>query len=223
MGIQNIKRAVPAPHMLAVKSSKFYLELIKKLVPAWGPALEKKNITIPHAWVCLWAAAVAVGNACRISEVLRVKGCNILANGHAVVTGSKGSSARMIDTGLQAQVADTFRTKHPTRCLFEVQYREVWRQVIYCGLAVQEPAHTNRTVTHQGRYRLVQEMQGAVGLKAAGEAIGHKSARSTAYYANTPEAQRDRKCQKLKNTPSRKQSLVDEMLEAFNEVQNAQD
>ena len=182
MGIQNIKRAVPAPHILAVKSSKFYLELIKKLVPAWGPVLEKKNITIPHAWVCLWAAAVAVGNACRISEVLRTKGRNILANGHAVVAGSKGSSARMIDTGLQAQVADTFRTKCPTRNLFEVQYREVWRQVIYCGLAVQEPAHTNRTVTHQGRYRLVQEMEGAVGLASRRPSRSHSrtTAASTA-------------------------------------------
>lgn len=185
-------KSEPAPHFLCWKSSQYYLQRINALVPAWGAALLGKAITSNRTWVCLWAAAVAVANACRISEVLTIKGSGILPNGMAVAVGSKGSAARMLWLALPLE--DCTRATHsiPSRPAFPVKYKEVWEAVTRNGLAVQEPAHQNKSVTHQGRYSAMQKFAAVVGEDKAGEAIGHKSKRSNRYYTHPEECARDR-------------------------------
>lgn len=189
-------KSEPAPHFLCWKSTQYYLELITRLVPAWGAALLGKHIVSKRAWVALWAAAVAVANACRISEVLAAKGSGILPNGMAVTVGSKGSAARMIWLALPYE--DCTRATHeiPVRPVFPVKYKEVWEAVTRNGLAVQEPAHEHKSVTHQGRYSVMQQAMKAIGEDKAGEAIGHKSKRSNRYYTHPEECAHDRAIRK---------------------------
>lgn len=185
-------KSVPAPHFLCWKSSQYYLERISKLVPAWGLSLSRKNITSKRAWVALWAAAVAVANACRISEVLRTLGSGVLPNGMAVTIGSKGSNARMIWLAMPTE--DSIRTCQaiPQQPVFPVKYKEVWEVVVKNGFSVVEPAHQNRSVTHQGRYSVMQRAMAVLGEDKAGECIGHKSRRSDRYYTHPEECAKDR-------------------------------
>lgn len=191
-------RSVPAPNRLAMKSPQFYSELINRLVPAWGAVLKSKTITSPRIWCALWAGAVAVANACRISEVLRLLGSQVLPNGMAVVVGSKGSNARMIYTGLLASECEYLAASCAMRPVFCVVYKEVWDAVVRHGLAVQEPGHERRSVTHSGRYGVVQQLAPVIGERAAGEAIGHRSQKSVRYYAHPEECAHDRAVNKAR-------------------------
>lgn len=186
------QRSVAAPNRVCLKSPQFYLELITRIHPAWGKALSGKHINQTRVWVALWAAAVAVANACRISEVLRILGRQMLPNGMAVAVGSKGSSARMIYTGLLASESEYLRTECAMRPVFCVGYREVWGAVVGNGLAVQEAGHEHQSVTHSGRYMVVQAVAPFLGEEVAGEAIGHKSSRSARYYAHPEQCANDR-------------------------------
>lgn len=175
---------VPAPSPLAVASPQDYLARIYKVMPDWGTKLKSAEIKDSFVWCALWAAAVAVGNACRISEVLRIEVRHVSANGLAVALGSKGSSARMIYLGMHQSEIDHILRLPPRLQLFPVRYQSVWRAVAYNGLRVQEPSHVRMSATHSGRYGLVQKLAPEIGERAAGEAIGHKSARSVTYYAH---------------------------------------
>lgn len=186
------KRSEPAPHFLCWKSSQYYLEAITKLVPAWGMALKSKNITSKRTWVALWAAAVAVANACRISEVLAARGSGMLPNGMVVTVGSKGSNARMIWTAMNVEDCTRCPQQIPSRPVFCVGYKEVWQAVVLNGFAVQEPGHQNRSVTHSGRYSVMQKAVAILGEDKAGEVIGHKSKRSNRYYTRPEECAHDR-------------------------------
>lgn len=186
------QRSVAAPNRVCLKSPQFYLELITRIHPVWGKTLSGKHITQTRTWVALWAAAVAVANACRISEVLQILGRQMLPNGMAVAVGAKGSSARMIYTGLLASESEYLRTICATRPVFCVGYHEVWAAVAGNGLAVQEVGHERRSVTHSGRYMVVQAMAPVLGEEVAGEAIGHKSSRSARYYAHPEQCANDR-------------------------------
>lgn len=214
---------VPAPNQLAMKSPQFYLEIITKLVPAWGAALKPKNITSPRTWCALWAAAVAVANACRISEVLTMQGAQVLPNAMAVIVGAKGSNARMIYIGLPMDCCQYLNTDCARRPVFSVVYREVWDAVVRHGLAVQEPGHEHRTVTHSGRYAVVQKIAPILGEAAAGEAIGHKSKKSVRYYAHPDACAHDRAV--IKATKARKGFFTQgpkwpDFLEVFGNAKN---
>ena len=211
---------VPAPSPLAVASPQDYLARINKVMPAWGEALRNAQIKDKFVWCALWAAAVAVGNACRISEILRIEVRHLTPNGMAVTTGSKGSSARMVYLGLhQGEIEHILGLP---RCLqlFPVRYQSVWRAVAYNGLRVQEPSHVRMSATHSGRYGLVQRLAPEIGERAAGEAIGHKSPRSVTYYAQPEICEAERKIRKARNA-TQKLLTAGPQLPDFLGVENA--
>lgn len=190
---KSLKPAVPAPNRVCLKSPQFYLQCINKILPAWGRVLATKAITSTRVWVALWAGAVAVANACRISEVLGMKGCMVLPHGMAVILGAKGSNARMICTGLEPSDCEYLRVECAHRPVFSVEYLEVWRAVVGHGLAVQEPGHQHQSVTHQGRYSLAAQIAPNLGEVVAGQALGHKSSKSARYYAHPEQCAEDRR------------------------------
>lgn len=190
------QKQIPAPLPPALKSTQQYVEAILKVNPAWAGRLPRPQAIGMRAWAALWAAAVAVGNACRISEVLRIVGRDLIQNGCAVILGSKGSNARMIWTGLDPQTASDLYALSPLRPVFGVTYREVWGVCAGCGLAVQEPGHINNSVTHAGRYQIAQDVAKAHGQVVAGQVLGHKSKTAVEHYVFPQNCAKRRAVQK---------------------------
>lgn len=189
-------RSVTAPSPLALKSPQLYLQIIKCVNPEWGEKLQNVLLKGATLWCALAAAAVAVGNACRISEVLGLEAQHLLPNGNVIILGSKGSNARIIWPGFTLDTATYLRGLPPHTPLFPVRYQDVWRACVTHGLAVQEPGHEHRTVTHTGRYRVAQQIAAIAGDAKAGEALGHKSKRAVTYYTDTKTAARERAMRK---------------------------
>lgn len=214
------KRPVPAPNQVCTKSPQFYSELVNRVNPAWGRILSAKAITSTRVWVALWAAAVAVANACRISEVLGMLGGQVLPNGMAVIVGAKGSNARTIYTGLlpsECEYLATYCRQWPVFC---VGYKEVWEAVVGHKLAVQEPGHERRSVTHQGRYALAEKIAPVLGEEVAGQALGHKSSKSARYYAHPERCAEDRRVRKAiaaRNKTLTQGPQLPDFLEVINE------
>lgn len=190
------QKQIPAPLPPALKSTQQYVEAILKVNPAWAGRLPRPQAMGLRAWAALWAAAVAVGNACRISEVLGILCRDLLANGCAVIVGSKGSNARMIYTGLDTAIASLLWGDWPRRPLFGVTYREVWGVCVAHGLAVQEPGHLNNSVTHAGRYQVAQKVAEAHGQAVAGQVLGHKSKTAVEHYVFPQDCAKRRAVQK---------------------------
>lgn len=185
-------RSVNAPSPLALKSPQVYLQIINKVNPAWGDKLKsvaQKNATM---WCALAASAVAVGNAARISEVLRIEVCHLMPNGTALLLASKGSNCRTIWAGIPADLVQHFQQLPPHTPLFPVRYQDCWRACVQWGLTVQEQGHEHRSVTHAGRYGFIQKMAGVVGAEVAGNAMGHKSHAAVLNYVDTRTAERER-------------------------------
>lgn len=189
-------RSVTTPTPLALKSPQLYLQLIMCVNPEWREKL--KNVVLKGAtlWCALAAAAVAIGNACRISEVLGLEAQHLLPNGNAIMLGSKGSNARIIWPGFTLDTALHLKSLPPHTPLFPVKYQDVWRACVTHGLTVQEPGHEHRTVTHAGRYRVAQQIAAIAGDAKAGEALGHKSKRAVMYYVDTKTAAKERAMRK---------------------------
>lgn len=187
MYIKKSLKSKPAPFPLAPKSPQEYLETITKVCPQWGAVLATRAIKASRTLRALWAAAVAVGNGCRISEVLGIRCSDLMPNGCAVIVGSKGSNARTIFTGLCMEQVIRVQSACTHWLLFGVSYREVWQAVVANRLAVQEPGHEHRSVTHTGRYDLAQKVAAEHGAEVAGQVLGHKSKNSVNYYI-FPEA-----------------------------------
>lgn len=190
----NSKRtnSVTAPSPVALKSPQVYLQIINKVNPAWGEKLKSVPQTNASRWCALAAAAVAVGNAARISEVLRIQICHLMPNGTALLIGAKGSNCRTIWTGLYTEIVEQFKQLPQKAQLFPVRYIDCWRACVALGLVIQEPGHVHRSVTHAGRYGFVQRMASVVGAEVAGNAMGHKSQTASMNYADTRTAERER-------------------------------
>lgn len=187
--LKNIKNfSVSTPLPPALKSTQQYLETILKVNPDWSERLNKCFINSKRILSCLWAGAVAVANACRISEVLRIEGKDILPNGTAIITASKNSNARMIYLGLDRDLVCHLKNNFTNRSVFGVQYREVWGALVRFGLAVQEIGHKNNAVTHAGRYAVAKEVAKNHGEEVAGQVLGHRSKNAITYYLH-PELQ----------------------------------
>lgn len=186
MPLQTIKRfaTVPAGLQLALKSPGDYIELINKVNPAWGMKLKSNALVGSLAWCALWAGAVTVANACRISETLRVCVGHVLPNGMAWATGSKGSNARMLYLGLSPEQVIRLKELSPTLNVFPDDYLKVYRATIQAGFALKLPNHKHLAVTHAGRYELVKQVSRETSAEVAGELLGHRNRASVEFYAN---------------------------------------
>lgn len=178
------KNTAPAPYQLSLKSPPDYLQAINNVNPAWGMVLNAVDHISALEGCALWAGAVAVANACRISEVLRLQICNILPNGQAWTKGSKGSSGRLLFLGLTPLKAREFIVLPRKLNVFPVAYINVWRACTKYGFADKLPNHQHLAVTHAGRYRLAQQIATNENEELAGEVLGHKSKNSIQYYVH---------------------------------------
>lgn len=186
MTISNIKRygAVPAPNRLALKSPQVYIDRISKANPSWGAVVLSKALPNARTAGALWAAAVAVANGCRISEVLRILNHQVQPNGTAWTVGSKGSNSRLLYLGIDPSDAIELRMAKGSFLVFPWDYQTVYRACLEYGFTEVLPNHQHRAVTHSGRYRLVQEVAKTAGEVVAGQVIGHRSKATAEYYAH---------------------------------------
>ena len=141
-----------------------------------------KQVTSSLIGCSLWAGAVAVANACRISEVLSITNFQVQPNGMAWTVGSKGSNSRLIYLGLLSSEAEELRSVNVAFKLFPWGYQHVYRACLAYGFAGSLPCHKHRVITHAGRYRLAQEIAQASREAVAGEVLGHKSKTAIEYY-----------------------------------------
>lgn len=178
------KHFVPAPFQVSLKSPPDYLQAITNVNPSWGKILANvKRISSLEA-CALWAAAVTVANACRISETLRITIGQLLPNGQAWATGSKGSSSRLLYLGISPGFLAQLQALPKNLNVFPVPYISVWRACVKHGLADRLPGHKHLAVTHAGRYRLAQQISAQASSATAGEVLGHKNENSIQYYVH---------------------------------------
>ena len=185
MSIVNIrKQSVSSPFIVGLKSPLEYLASTKKANPEWGPVLESAEHISTTEACALWAASVAVGNGCRISEVLRLRNAQVQPNGLAWVAGSKGSRGRLLFLGLSPEQAQQIANSPAKGQLFPISYIQVWRACVKFGFASKIQGHKHLAVTHAGRYRLAQEIAKGSTEELAGEVLGHKSKNTIQYYVH---------------------------------------
>lgn len=185
MSIVNIrKQSVSAPFIVGLKSPPDYLSNITKANPEWGAVLQSVEHISATDSCALWAGAVAVGNGCRISEVLRLRNAQVQPNGLAWVEGSKGSRGRLLYLGLSPEEALKTANSPAKLPVFPVSYMQVWRACIKYGFASKIQGHKHLAVTHAGRYRLAQEIAKGSTEELAGEVLGHKSKNTIQYYVH---------------------------------------
>lgn len=189
-------RSVTAPTPVALKSPQFYLQIIKRILPAWGAKLNDVPLKGASLWCALAASAVAIGNACRIGEILAIACGDLLPNGNALVQSEKGGSVRMIWAGLSPDESDQFQRLPKAAPLFPVKYIDCWRAVKLMQLDETIPGHEHKSVTHTGRYAVARKAAERVGAERAGEALGHKSKRAVTYYLDPSMAQKERQARK---------------------------
>jgi len=183
----------PAPSPLALRSPQQYLELIKKVYPAWATSFPRMPQKSMSGMCAIAASAVAMGNGCRISEILGLKVKQLRANGTAIALGSKGSNARMIWTGFDRETIAYLGTLPPDCPVFPVDYMQCWRLLALCGLGVQEPGHAVVSRTHAGRYEVAAKAKAIGGTGIAGQVLGHKSKTAEEYYTQPQKAASNRR------------------------------
>lgn len=203
------RKSAPAPSPLALRSPQQYLELIKKVYPAWVASFPRMPQKSMSGMCALAASAVAMGNACRISEILGLKCRQLAPNGTAIVLGSKGSNARMIWTGFDPETIAYLRTLPPDCPVFPVNYMQCWRLLAACGLGVQEPGHAVVSRTHAGRYELAAQANAIGGAGTAGQVLGHKSKTAEDYYINPQKAASARRRRMRQNLTQHGPNLED--------------
>lgn len=175
--------SVSTSYEVAFKSPSFYYEIINRLIPEWGRRILEGDRLSSLEGASLWAAAVSVSNACRISEVLRITPSRVQENGLAWTTGSKGSNARLLFIGALPKDMEQIRTIAPEQKLFPVEYIDVYHACVKRNLVSKIDNHVNQAVTHAGRYKLAQSVSASASLEVAGQILGHKSKGAILYYA----------------------------------------
>ena len=160
MPIENIKRygSVATPNRLALKSPSVYLARINNVNPSWGMVLRSKQLNSTLIGCCLWAAAVTVANACRVSEILSITNDRVQPNGMAWTFGAKGSNGRLVYLGLTPAEASELRNAKGVFKVFPWGYQHVYRACLAYGFSSVLPNHKHKIITHAGRYRMVQEI-----------------------------------------------------------------
>lgn len=189
-------RSVITPTPVALKSPQFYLQIIKRILPAWGTKLNNVPLKGASLWCALAASAVAIGNACRIGEILAIKCGNLLRNGNVLIQSEKGGSVRMIWAGLSPDESDQLQQLPYMVPVFPVKYIDCWRAVKLMQLDETIPGHEHKSVTHTGRYAVARKAAELVGAERAGEALGHKSKRAVTYYLDPSMAKKERQARK---------------------------
>ncbi len=123
-------------------------------------------------------------NGLRVSELLRIRGTDIMQNGSFIIRASKFSENRI---GFIVNGAQWFQS---WRSFPGEVFRDYNRHFVYYlfkrrGISAQIIGNQNKAVTHVLRHQAIENLQRATNDSAAtAQAIGHRSKRSTEHYLN---------------------------------------
>lgn len=187
--------SVSPPIFVARESPTDYVQLIHDLMPGFAPPLGSGIETNLRALQCIVPAAVAIHNGARIGEILSLCWCQVMPNGMACIKPEKSSRTKMIHLGfLPPPYLGNLRGLEK-ELVFPIAYKSVYKYARLAGMGVSIEGHVNKSITHTGRYRIAGFVNTQFGIRAASEAIGHKSTLSTLNYTGQtdPKAERERK------------------------------
>lgn len=123
-------------------------------------------------------------NGLRVSELLRIRGADIMQNGSFIIRASKFSDNRIgfIVTG--AQWFQSWRS-FPGYIFADYNRHFVYYMFKKHGISAQIIGNQNKAVTHVLRHQAIENLQKATNDSAVtAQAIGHRSKRSTEHYLN---------------------------------------
>lgn len=189
--------SVPSPLIMWVNNTQEYSALIQHLTPTTPELLATLSTLQTMERVALYVGLLCVSQGCRISEVLNLECRNLRPNGFAIIAGAKGSNARLIYTFMPLELVAELSSGNPLAKPFTCTYNQVWRIMSRLGLGAAIPGHTNKAVTHQGRYSYAAQAVANLGLSGARGVIGHRGAHTIEGYANPRTTNAKRKRQKM--------------------------
>lgn len=189
--------SVPSPLIMWVNNTQEYCALIQHLMPTTPGLLATLSTLQTLERIALYVGLLCVSQGCRISEVLNLECRNLRPNGFAIVAGAKGSNARLIYTFMPLELVAELSKADPLSKPFTCTYNQVWRTMSRLGLGAAIPGHTNKAVTHQGRYSYAAQAVANLGLSGARGVIGHRGAHTIEGYANPRTTNAKRKRQKM--------------------------
>ena len=126
--------------------------------------------------------SVLVINHCRISELLQLKFCDVLAYDTVLCRGKKHSQSFTLWLPDITRQIDKFPDKSPDNKIFSVKYIEIYRICRKAGLRLSIPGRKNDRVTHASRYVVANRVMAISNSDQAGECLHHKSRRSILHY-----------------------------------------
>ena len=123
-------------------------------------------------------------NALRVSELLKIKGTDVISNYQFIIRASKGSRERL------GSVTENCKYLLSLKGYDCYVYGNFKRQNIYymfkrLGLSFNVKNNKNKAVTHSLRHLKIQELEKVTNDKEiVADLIGHKNTKSTEHYLN---------------------------------------
>ena len=123
-------------------------------------------------------------NGLRVSELLRIKGTDIMLNGSFIIRASKFSQNRIGFVVDNARWLQSYRS-YPGFIFADYNRHFVYYLFKRHGISAQIIGNQNKAVTHVLRHQAIENLQRATNDSAAtAQAIGHRSKKSTEHYLN---------------------------------------
>lgn len=123
-------------------------------------------------------------NGLRVSELLRIKGTDIMPNGSFIIRASKFSQNRIGFVVDNAEWLQSFRS-YPSFIFADYNRHFVYYLFKRRGISSQIIGNQNKAVTHVLRHQAIENLQRATNDSAVtAQAIGHRSKKSTEHYLN---------------------------------------
>lgn len=123
-------------------------------------------------------------NGLRVSELLRIKGTDIMLNGSFIIRASKFSSNRIGFVINNSEYLQSFRS-FPGYIFADYNRHFVYYLFKRHGISAQIIGNQNKAVTHVLRHQAIENLQRATNDSAVtAQAIGHRSKKSTEHYLN---------------------------------------
>ena len=123
-------------------------------------------------------------NGLRVSELLRIKGTDIMLNGSFIIRASKFSSNRIGFVINNSEYLQSFRS-FPGYIFADYNRHFVYYLFKRRGISAQIIGNQNKAVTHVLRHQAIENLQRATNDSAVtAQAIGHRSKKSTEHYLN---------------------------------------
>lgn len=123
-------------------------------------------------------------NGMRVSELLKLKGSDLMDNGTFIIRASKGSNNRIGFIITHKDLLYCFKgLDYPIFSCYSRQF--IYYRFKRLGINIAVFGNHNKAVTHAMRHNLIENMESKYQTSdEIKEAIGHKSVKSTEHYLN---------------------------------------